>query len=296
MRLLLVFNPCAGHGKSGRRLPEIEGLCRQFDIEIDTRITEGPGHATEIIEAEDLASFDGVVAAGGDGTVFEAVNGIFRNPAGPAVPLGVLPVGTGNSFSRDLDLETGQISESLRSIAGRNTRKVDVGRCLAGEHDLHFLNILGVGFVSDVTATAAGLKSLGNVAYTLGVVYRTAFLDTFGLRLDLDGEIVERDAVFLEISNSRFTADFLMAPEARIDDGLLDITVLGKITRRRLLRLFPTVFRGEHVHYDEVETFRARRIGVTTEQSKILSPDGELIGTTPAEVSCLHQALRVFSS
>ena len=294
MRLLLVYNPCAGHGKSGRRLPEIEGLCRQLDLEADIRITEQPGHATEIIKTEELASFDGVVAAGGDGTVFEAVNGIFRNPAGPAVPLGVLPVGTGNSFSRDLNLQTGRINEALRSIAGRNTRKVDVGHCLAGEHALHFLNILGVGFVSDVTATAAGLKSLGNVAYTIGVVYRTAFLDTFRLRLDLDGEIVERDAVFLEISNSRYTADFLMAPEALIDDGLLDITVLGKITRRRLLRLFPTVFRGEHVRYDEVETFRARRIGVVTEQAKILSPDGELIGTTPAEVSCLHQALDVF--
>jgi len=294
MRLLLIYNPCAGHGKAGRRLTEIEGLCQQLDLEVDIRITERAGHAIEIIEAEDLASFDGVVAAGGDGTVFEAVNGIFRNPAGPIVPLGVLPVGTGNSFSRDLDLETGQIREAMRTIAGRNTRMVDVGRCLAGEHDLYFLNILGVGFVSDVTATAAGLKSLGNVAYTIGVVYRTAFLDTFRLHLDLDGEIVERDAVFLEISNSRFTADFLMAPEARIDDGLLDITVLSKITRRRLLRLFPTVFRGEHVRYDEVETFRARRIGVATEQPKILTPDGELIGATPAEVSCLHQALDVF--
>lgn len=296
MRLLLVYNPCAGHGKSGRRLSEIQGLCRQLDLDVDTRITERPGHATDIIASEDLASYNGVVAAGGDGTVFETVNGIFRNPAGPVVPLGVLPVGTGNSYSRDLDLQTGQVFEALNSIAGGKTRKVDVGRCRAGEHDLYFLNILGVGFVSDVTATASRLKVFGNLAYTIGVVYRTVFLEPFPLRLEIDGEHVARDAVFLEISNSRFTADFLMAPEADIDDGLLDITVLGKITRRRLLRLFPTVFRGEHVRYDEVETFRARRISVATEQSKILSPDGELIGTTPAEVSCLHRALRVFSS
>ncbi len=295
MKLLLVVNPCAGNRRARRRLPEIEDLCRQLDLEPDIRITERPGHATEIIAAEDLASYDGIVAAGGDGTVFEAVNGIFRNPDGPAVPLGVLPVGTGNSFSRDLGLQTGQIDEALRWIAAGKTRKVDVGSCQAEGHDLRFLNILGVGLVSDVTVTAAGLKRLGNVAYTIGVVYRTAFLDTFRLRLDIDGVMVERDAVFLEISNSRFTADFLMAPEASIDDGLLDITILGKITRRRLLRLFPTVFRGEHVRYDEVETFRARRIHITTNQAKILSPDGELVGTTPAEVSCLHQALEVFS-
>jgi len=121
MKLLLVYNPRAGHGKAGRRLPEIEGLCRQLDLEVDTRITERPGHATRIIEAENLAAFDGVVAAGGDGTVFEAVNGIFRNSAGPATPLGVLPVGTGNSFSRDLDLQTGQIHEapSAKTLSDR---------------------------------------------------------------------------------------------------------------------------------------------------------------------------------
>ena len=114
------------------------------------------------------------------------------------------------------------------------------------------------------------------------------------LGLEVDGEAIEREATFLEISNSRFTADFLMAPEARIDDGLLDITLLGKISRRRLLRLFPTVFRGEHVRYPEVETFTARNIRITSIQPKILSPDGELLGTTPAGVTCLHRALEVF--
>jgi len=267
MKVLLVYNPCAGHGRARRSLTEIEGLAREL----------------------------GLIAAGGDGTVFETVNGLFRNPAGPAVPLGVIPMGTGNSFARDIDLRTGQARKALEIIAGGATRRVDVGRCQAGDHEYHYLNILGIGFVTDVTATASRLKILGSAAYTVGVVYRTGFLDTFRLRLELDGEVIERDTTFLEISNSRYTADFLMAPNASIDDGLLDITLLGPISRRRLLRLFPTVFRGEHVRYDEVETFRARRIiTVVNEHPKTLSPDGELIGETPAEVECLHRALEVF--
>ena len=294
MKLLLVTNPSAGHGRAGRLLAEISDTCRELGLEVDTRLTERPGHATEIIEAEDLAPFDGVIATGGDGTVFEAVNGLFRNPAGPAVPFGVLPMGTGNSFSRDLGLERGQVREALDMVAGGRTRRVDVGRCRTGDRDLHYLNILGLGFVSDVTATAAKLKLLGNASYTVGVIYRTAFLGTFGLELELDGTTIQREATFLEISNSRFTADFLMAPEAKIDDGLLDVTLLGKISRRRLLRLFPTVFRGEHVRYPEVETFTARSIKVASDQPKILSPDGELIGTTPAEITCLHRAVDVF--
>jgi diacylglycerol kinase (ATP) len=86
-----------------------------------------------------------------------------------------------------------------------------------------------------------------------------------------------------------------MAPDAQIDDGVLDVTLLGRISRRRLLRLFPTVFRGEHIQYPEVETFKARSIKVSSDQPKILSPDGELVGTTPAEITCLHQALDVFA-
>ena len=294
MRLLLVYNSSAGHGRAARMLTEVGDICRELGLDIETRLTERPGHATEIIEAENLTSFDGVIAAGGDGSVFEAVNGIFRNPAGPAVPFGVLPMGTGNSFSRDLDLTRGDVRAALGLIAAGSTRKVDVGLCHTADCEFHYLNILGLGFVSDVTATAAKLKLLGNGSYTVGVVYRTAFLGTFRLELELDGKTIDREATFLEISNSRFTADFLMAPEARIDDGLLDVTLLGKISRRRLLRLFPTVFRGEHVGYPEVETFKARRIRVVSDQPKVLSPDGELVGETPAEITCLHKALDVF--
>jgi len=294
MKILLVANPRAGHGRGARMLNEVEGVCRKLGLDVDTRLTERPGHATEIIEGEDLAPVDGVVATGGDGTVFESVNGLFRNPAGPAVPFGVLPMGTGNSFSLDLGLKRGDVRGALELVARGTTRKVDVGHCRAENLDFHYLNILGLGFVSDVTATAAQLKLLGNLSYTVGVVYRTAFLGTSRLELELDGEKIERDATFLEISNSRYTADFLMAPDAQIDDGLLDVTLLGKISRRRLLRLFPTVFRGEHVRYPEVETFTARTIKVSSDQPKILAPDGELVGTTPAEITCLHQALDVF--
>lgn len=236
-----------------------------------------------------------MLACGGDGTLFEVLNGCFANPAGPAIPIGIVPIGTGNAFGRDLDLATGDLERALARIAGGKTRKVDVGHCRAGDREFYFVNILGLGFVSDVTCTAARLKSLGNVSYTLGVIYRTLFLGTTALRLKLDDIEIEREAIFVEISNSRYTADFLMAPEAEIDDGLLDVTLLGKTSRTRLLKLFPTVFRGEHVRYPEVETYKASRIDITSEESKQLTPDGEILGTTPAEIRCLRRAISVFA-
>ena len=85
-----------------------------------------------------------------------------------------------------------------------------------------------------------------------------------------------------------------MAPDAKNDDGFLDVTLLGKITRRRLLKLFPTVFTGEHVKENEVETFKAKKIKINTDIKKILTPDGELIGSTPVEIECMHQAVEIF--
>ena len=85
-----------------------------------------------------------------------------------------------------------------------------------------------------------------------------------------------------------------MAPEAKIDDGLLDVTLLGKLSRRRLLHCFPKLFTGEHVFLEEVETFQAKHISITTDIPKVLTPDGELVGITPVEVECLHQAVEVF--
>ena len=297
MKILIVCNPTAGHGRGAREISEIQTLCHGLGLglETDVRTTASRGHATEIVAAANLHDYDAVVAAGGDGTVFETVTGLFRNPAGAAVPLGVMPLGTGNSFARDLGLDRKRLAEAASVIAAGATRKVDVARVRLAAEEFHYLNILGVGFPCDVAVVAERLKVLGSSAYTVGVVLRTAFLKTFNLRLELDGLALEREATFVEISNSRYTADFLMAPEARVDDGVLDVTVLGRISRRRLLQLFPTVFRGEHIHYQEVETFRARRITVSTDRPMVLSPDGELVGTTPVEISCRHRALEVFA-
>jgi diacylglycerol kinase (ATP) len=223
------------------------------------------------------------------------VSGYFENEDAKRPPIGVMPIGTGNAFARDLGLATFGLERAVDAICGGSTRPIDVGRLTTGDRVWHFLNIVGLGFVSDVTATAHRLKGLGNVSYTLGVIYQTLFLKTHRLHLEIDGEVLERDGVFLEISNSRYTSNFLMAPAAEIDDGLLDVTLLTEVSRRRLLSAFPKVFTGEHVDLDEVETYTARRLTVRTEVAKLLAPDGEIEGTTPVEVECLHRALEVFA-
>lgn len=294
MKHLLVYNPYSAHGRAGKALPDVEAKFNALSIPFDLALTDYPEHAVEIVREADFKGYDGVIAAGGDGTLFEVINGYFQNPAKKRIPLGVLPMGTGNAFARDLDLHVDRWEEAVEIIAGGTPRPVDVGRFSTHGQTYYYLNILGMGFVADVTKTAKGLKWLGNVAYTLGVFYQTVFLKTHHLTITIDGKTLERENIFVEISNTRYTSNFLMAPEAKIDDGLLDVTLASKLTRRRLLKCFPKIFTGEHVHMDEIETFQAKHIQVETDVPKVLTPDGELIGITPFEVDCLAGAVPVF--
>lgn len=295
MKILTLYNPRAGHGKAGRLLPEVRSIANDLHLDLEVILTQHPRHTVEVLSAADLSAYDGVIGAGGDGSLFETINGLMKNPAGPSVPLAALPVGTGNSFSRDLGLKTGGVREALSAVASRRTRRVDVGKVTGPEATFYYLNILGLGFVSDVTVTAARLKLFGGLSYTLGVLHRLAGLRTHELRIKLDDLEFDREVIFVEVSNSRYTADYLMAPNARIDDGLLDVTVVRPVPRLRLLRLFPLVFSGEHVHLDEVETFQARCIRIESDGPLPLAPDGELEGTTPITIECQRQAVEMFA-
>lgn len=294
MKILLIYNPEAAHGRTKKFLPKVLSLFESKKIEYDLEVTGYPGHAVEIVQEADFSRYDGVAAAGGDGTLFEVVNGCFHNPSVKRIPLGVLPIGTGNAFARDLDLDFSRWEEAVEMIAQAKTRKVDVGVFQTGGKKYYYLNILGLGFVADVGETAHKLKFVGNIAYTFGVFYQMVFLKTHHLNIEIDSNVLERENTFVEISNTRYTSNFLMAPKAKIDDGLLDVTLLGKLSRRRLLQCFPKIFTGEHVQMKEVEVFQAKKIRIETDVPKVLTPDGELIGTTPVDVECLYQAIEVF--
>ncbi len=293
MKILLVYNPFAGHGRAKKILPEVEAEFTKHNIEFDLQLTDYPEHATEIIKEAKFKTYDAIIAAGGDGTLFEVINGYYMNTSRKKPPLGVLPIGTGNAVARDLELHVSKWKEAIEIIAQMKPRKVDVGKFTSHGQSYYFLNILGLGFVADVTKTAKGLKALGNISYSLGVLYQMLKLKSFKLKIELDGKLLERDNTFVEVSNTTYTSNFYMAPKAKIDDGLLDITLLNKLSRIGLLKAFPKVFTGEHVNLPVVETFTAKHIKITTDPPKVLTPDGELIGITPVEIECLHHGIEV---
>jgi len=294
LKLLLIFNPHAANGRAARLLPRIQACLEQFS-ELETLPTAYAGHARKLVSGSNLATFDGLIAAGGDGTLFEVLNGLYQHEREERVPLGLVPVGTGNAFARELGLLPGDWKKGIDIIAEGKLRPLDVGRVETNSEIFYFLNIIGLGFPVDAMTTAKKLKMFGNSAYTIAVIREIFRLKSYRLIIEINGKYIEERNVFVEISNTRYTGtSFLIAPHARVDDGLLDVTLVRELPRMRLLRLFPTIYSGRHVDFAEVSTCTASTIKIISPENCLLAPDGELYGETPVTVTCLRKDLEFF--
>ncbi len=293
MKILMITNPVAGKGR-GFQIAEyaIEYL-KKKNIIPDVLKSEYQGHIHHIFNDIDMSHYQGILAVGGDGTLFETINGLLKRHPDLELPVGQIPVGTGNSFIKDLGIDTPETA--LEKIVGGRTKKIDVGYFKSPDHQFYFINLLGAGFVADVALKAIRYKSLGALSYIIGVIQEVARLSTYQLEITIDDHIYHRENVFVEICNSTKTGgDMVMAPEAKIDDGLLDIILLNKISRLNLLKAFPKIFKGSHLSMKEVEFFKGQTIKVVTDAPKKLNVDGEVIGTTPIEVSILPKKIDMF--
>jgi YegS/Rv2252/BmrU family lipid kinase len=246
-------------------------------LSADVRRTEGPGHATTLARQAAAQGAKLVVAVGGDGTLYEVVNGLMSGqPGTPA--LGILPLGTGNSFARDFDLHTPE--KAFEALVRGGRRPVDVVRATHRDGHLYYINLLSVGF----TAEAGGLtnrrfKGLGAAGYVAAVVVCVArlALPRFPHALD-SGDVDDAPCVLLSFSNSQYTGGQMrMAPEADPTDGLLDVVRVGPMGRRRLLTVFPRIFSGAHVQAEEIDVRRTKRVDFSMQGPAEVMVDGEVL-------------------
>lgn len=296
MKLLIIFNPNAAFGRSVKRLALIRSGFEKHGIKAELKATRAAGHGRELVAKTRLSGYDGLIAAGGDGTVFEVLNGLYQHPKHERIPMGLLPIGTGNAFARELFKKTGDLSEAIKLIQRGTTREVDVGRVSSGKSAFYFINIVAMGFAVDAGQTARKIKFFGKSAYTLATLWQVIRLKSYPLVMAIDDNTINSDNIFVTISNSRYTGThFLIAPDASIDDGQFDVTILEKLPRSRLLRLFPTIYSGRHVEYKEIASHKASRVRIQSPRGLLLGPDGEFHGCTPAEITCLPGDLEIFA-
>ena len=295
MTIALIANPCAGGGKGARLIPQVERHFKQHGIDYRIFITQHHAHAMGIAGSLRPERYTGVVSLGGDGTNFHLLNGLLRNGHTDEMPpLGIIPVGSGNSFALDLGIRSS--TDGIRALIRGRTRQVDVCRFSQTDDAWYFVNLAGFGFVTDVARTAHRLKRFGDFSYVLGVFHRLLDLRFHHMELEIDGRRIVEGNCFVEFCNSRYTGGrMLMAPKASIDDGYFDVVVVRPLSRRSLLSTFPKIFSGTHGTNPSVRFYRAKTAWVVTNPTKMLLPDGELFGSTPTRIDILPQRVRYFA-
>jgi diacylglycerol kinase (ATP) len=283
----LVVNPASGRGKAARVAPAVQARLRTLGCASEILESRSSDHASELAAA--AASRHEIVAAvGGDGMVAFVAQGIL----GTSSALGIIPAGTGNDFAANLGYPRRRPLDAVAVLAGGIRRRVDVGRIEGGRA---FLCVAGAGFDSEVNRAANRIRGLRGPAVYLVAVLRT--LRSFTpARFDLilDGEREEPKGMFVAVGNAAsYGGGMRITPSARLDDGLLDVCIVGEMNRGSLLGQLPRLYSGRHIRHPAVRTVRARRISIDADRRFFLYADGEEVGPLPVTLSVEPGALEV---
>lgn len=294
-RTLYIVNPTAGGGRGLATWRVVSRALEARGLPAEYRLTTGRGAAIELAAEAARAGYDTLVAIGGDGTVQEVVNGLIGPDQDCPAALGVIPGGTGNDFSKMLGC-TGDPLQALSIVLAGRERRLDVGRA----NGRYFINIAGVGFDAEVAGflNQRPKRLPGLLTYLYGIVTMLFRYRPAPMTLDLGRERLEQKCLLVSVANGPSHAGGLkMCPEARPDDGTLDICVAGDVTRWQTLILLPQTFSGRHTRHPKVRIYKAvKTVRITSDLPLFLQADGEIFGRVPAEFEVVPGALRVLAA
>jgi diacylglycerol kinase (ATP) len=283
----VIVNPFAGKGSARRCLAELyEVLDRDFpDHELIQ--TEGPKHAEMLARESAFRGEALLVAVGGDGTISEVVNGL----AGSGTALGILAVGTGNDVARTLGLPVNRPLEALQLVRRGVRRRIDLG----WDGTRYFVSILGIGFPAIVAAEANRQRHFGGaLAFSFSVYRRISEMRTARAAIVADGVNMDLECTSILVQNTPFTGGGLrVAPEAEVDDELLDVVIVDDIGKINLLWNFPRIYKGTHVTNPHFHIFRCRKLEIETDPSLPVTIDGDPHGVSPVHVEVAPAAVAV---
>lgn len=274
----MIINPNADLGRAWRQAADLRPVVDQYGG-ADWTGTVYPTHAIELARQAGEDGYELVISVGGDGTVHEVINGLMQVPEERRPRLGIVPMGTGNDFAYALGIER-KPAEAVSRIFTGQPRRVDIGRLVDGSGRVEYWdNALGIGFDATTTIHSRRFTLLhGFIAYFFAVL-QTVMLnhDSPRMHIETDHEQWTEKMLMLVLCNgSREGGGFLLAPEAKPDDGVFDYAGIGPVSRLMMLRLIPEVLRGTHGRFSQVRTGRLTCMQLRAESPLTIHTDGEI--------------------
>lgn len=288
-RARIIYNPTSGREIFKKHLAEVLQKLENAGYETSCHATTGEGDATKAARLAVERRFDLIVAAGGDGTINEVVNGIAEQEFIPK--LGILPTGTTNDFARALHIPR-DIEAAADIIAKGDSIPVDIGRI----NEKYFINIAGGGRITELTyEVPSKLKTMiGQLAYYLKGIEMIPSIRSTEVSIEYDGKMFEGEAMLFLVGLTNSVGGFeKLAPNASINDGLFSLLILKKTNLADFIRIATLALRGEHVNDPHVIYTQANRIKVHSTEKVQLNLDGEFGGLLPAEFVNLYRHLEV---
>ena len=291
-RVTVLTNPMAGHGNAPHAAERAITRFQELGIDVVAIVGRDGTHARELAAQAVADGTDAFVVIGGDGVIRLALQVLARND----IPLGIVPAGTGNDHAREFALPTADPAAAVDVIAAGRTETVDLGLIRGPDgSQTWFGTIAATGFDSLVSDRVNRMRwPHGRMRYNVAMVAEITKLRPLPFRLVFDGqrEIVA-DLTLAAFGNTRsYGGGMLICPNADHSDGMLDVTMVRAGSRTKLIRLFPTVFKGTHIDLDEVTTERARTVTVESPGINAYA-DGDYVCPLPVEISAVPAALKV---
>ena len=287
MDVALLVNPTSGKGRGGAVRAAVEERLRAGGARVRTVVGDDAEHARDLAHAAVTEGVDAVVAVGGDGMVHLALQAV----AGTETPLGIVPAGTGNDLAAALGIPADPLRAADLVLAG-SRRVVDAVR--VGE--AWFGCVLGAGFDSVVNERANRLRRpKGNARYNVAIALELPRFRPLPFTLTLDGEEWRTDAMLVAVGNAAsYGGGYRIVPDALLDDGLLDVCVLGPVSKVDFVKTLPKARTGAHVGHPAVTIRRAKVVTIDS-PGVVAYADGERMGPLPLTCECVPGALTVFA-
>ena len=288
----LLVNPKGGHKRGLEIYEKVKHIFSSAGTNITVLHTEYAGHAFDFANTLDFVGYDGLCAIGGDGTMYELINGMLKRDDNHKIPIGLITGGTGNSFMYDVDCL--DPLDAAKRIVQHKLRPLDIAKVNANGELFYSFNIIGWGLATDAGKLAEKLRWLGGVRYDVASIIEVLKGKDRIATLTLEKEVIKENFIFIIGCNTIHTGKAMkMAPLAQLNDGKIDLIIVRKTSRINLLKLFPKLFSGDHIKSPLVEYRQVKNFSISLEETNDLTIDGEIIGSTPLYVQMIPKMINV---
>ena len=296
-KFLLIVNPVSGTKKYQNILTDTKSALKKNNIDIEIIKSKYIGHIEKIVNEYEITQINCICIIGGDGSLHEAINGLIKRKDKLKLPLALIPSGSGNSLSRDLNIL--KPKDAIKALIQQNKMDIDVAKINYENNKIYSFNITGWGMVANIGIKAEKYRWLGTSRYTILSLIEIFLKNTSDAKITYYDKNNKKHQIkdkfmFIVACNTVHTGKGMkIAPQAKLNDGLLDLILIKNASRIKLLQLMPKLFNGTHINSSAVEYIQIDKLKLEPIKKTKLNIDGEIKASAPFTLSLIPNAIEI---